>query len=100
MSVAYKLAPENPYPQGPESSAEAALWLYEHATEINGSSDRMAVAGDSAGGYMALYVARIFKHKEIPLKAQFATYPVTDHYSSHQRPGMKTGKIIYLPLKS
>ena len=82
MSVAYKLAPEHPYPQGPESSVAAAAWLHEHAAEYNGLNGRMAVAGDSAGGYMALHVARALTKQGIALKAQFATYPVTDHYSA------------------
>jgi acetyl esterase len=96
MSVAYKLAPEDPYPKGPESSAEAALWLYEHAADFKGISDRMATAGDSAGGYMALYVARVFKHKGIPMKAQFAAYPVTDHYSSHHASWDENGEDYVL----
>ncbi|NOW96361.1 alpha/beta hydrolase [Mucilaginibacter sp. SG564] len=83
MSVAYQLAPEHPYPQGPESSVAAAIWLFENAAEFNGTSERMAVAGDSAGGYMALYVARMLTRQSIALKAQFATYPVTDHYGAN-----------------
>jgi len=42
----------------------------------------MAVAGDSAGGYMALYVAQKLKEEGIALKAQVVAYPVTDHYTS------------------
>jgi len=83
MSVAYKLAPEYPYPQGPESSVAAAIWLHEYAAEYNGLNGSMAVAGDSAGSYMALYVARMLTRQGITPKAQFATYPVTDHYSAH-----------------
>ena len=101
MSVAYKLAPEHPYPQGPESSLAAAIWLHQHAAEYNGSGEKMAVAGDSAGGYMALYVARMLTQQGIALKAQFATYPVTDHYSaehlSYQENGtdyVLTGQIM------
>jgi acetyl esterase len=96
MSVAYKLAPEHPYPEGPESSVAAAIWLHEHATEYNGSSGSMAVAGDSAGGYMALHVARILTKQGIALKAQFATYPVTDHYSARHPSYQENGKDYVL----
>lgn len=96
MSVAYKLAPEHPYPEGPESSVAAAIWLHEHATEYNGSSESMAVAGDSAGGYMALHVARMLTKQGIALKAQFATYPVTDHYSAHHPSYQENGKDYVL----
>jgi len=82
MSVDYKLAPENPYPQGPESSVIATKWMIENAAAYKGIGERMAVAGDSAGGYMALWVAQKLTAEGIKLKAQFATYPVTDHYTS------------------
>jgi len=96
MSVAYKLAPEHPYPQGPESSVAAAAWLHEHAAEYNGLSGSMAVAGDSAGGYMALHVARMLTKQGIVLKAQFATYPVTDHYSAHHPSYQENGRDYVL----
>ncbi len=96
MSVAYKLAPEHPFPAGPESSVAAAVWLYEHAAEYNGKNESMAVAGDSAGGYMALYVARVLTQLGIVLKAQFATYPVTDHYSAHYASYQENGKDYVL----
>ncbi|SEW45967.1 acetyl esterase [Chitinophaga sp. YR573] len=83
MSVDYKLAPEHPYPEGPESSVTATLWMLENAKKYNAIGEKMAVAGDSAGGYMALYVAQKLTAAGVVLKAQFATYPVTDHYSSH-----------------
>jgi len=83
MSVDYKLAPEHPYPEGPESAVAATLWMIESAKNYNGIGEKMAVAGDSAGGYMALYVAQKLTTAGVKLKAQFATYPVTDHYSSH-----------------
>lgn len=83
MSVDYKLAPEHPYPEGPESSVAATLWMIANAKKHKGIGERMAVAGDSAGGYMAIYVAQKLAAAGVKLKAQFATYPVTDHYSAH-----------------
>jgi acetyl esterase len=83
MSVDYKLAPEHPYPQGPESAVAATLWMIENAMDYNGIGERMAVAGDSAGGYMAIWVAQKLTTAGIAIKAQFAAYPVTDHYSSN-----------------
>jgi acetyl esterase len=83
MSVDYRLAPENPYPKGPEDCVAATLWLTRHAGEFRGSDTPVAVAGDSAGGYMALYTAQQLTAQNVPLRAQFAAYPVTDHYSAH-----------------
>lgn len=83
MSVDYKLAPEHPYPERPESAVAATLWMIENAKNYNGIGEKIAVAGDSAGGYMAIWVAQRLAAAGVELKAQFATYPVTDHYSSH-----------------
>lgn len=83
MSVDYSLAPEYPFPAGPDDSVNAVRWMFQNAATYNGDPQRMAVAGDSAGGYMALYTAQKLKEEGIELKAQFAAYPVTDHYSSH-----------------
>jgi acetyl esterase len=80
MSVDYSLAPEKPYPAGPNDSIAAVKWMIRHAAEYNGNGNKMAVAGDSAGGYMALYTAQKLKAEGINLTAQIAAYPVTDHY--------------------
>lgn len=83
MSVGYRLAPEHPYPAGPEDCVEATRWMIKHAVDYRGMGDRMVVAGDSAGGYMALTVAQQLHAEGIRLRAQFAAYPVTDHYSGN-----------------
>jgi acetyl esterase len=57
-----------------------------------GIGQRMAVAGDSAGGYMALTVAQKLSIEGITLKAQFAAYPVTDHYTGHHASWQENGK--------
>jgi acetyl esterase len=83
MSVGYRLAPEYPYPGGPQDCIMATRWMIRQAGNYRGMGDRMAVAGDSAGGYMALTVAQKLSAEGIALKAQFAAYPVTDHYTGH-----------------
>jgi acetyl esterase len=83
MSVDYRLAPEYPYPMGPNDCVLATQWMLENGKNYRGDSSRMAVAGDSAGGYMAIWVARRFVNESIPLKAQLLIYPVTDHYTSN-----------------
>jgi len=83
MSVAYRLAPEYPYPFGPQDCITATKWMIGQAGKYKGLGDRMAVAGDSAGGYMALTVAQKLHAEGITLRAQFAAYPVTDHYTGH-----------------
>jgi acetyl esterase/lipase len=55
VSVDYRLAPEHPYPAGPDDGVAVAAWLIEHAEEEFGSA-RLLTGGESAGGYMAAAV--------------------------------------------
>jgi acetyl esterase len=55
VSVDYRLAPEHPYPAGPDDGLAVAAWLLEHGREEFGTS-RLLTGGESAGGYMAAAV--------------------------------------------
>jgi acetyl esterase/lipase len=52
VSVDYRLAPEHPYPAGPDDGVAVATWLLEHAEREFGTR-RLLIGGESAGGYMA-----------------------------------------------
>jgi acetyl esterase/lipase len=56
VSVDYRLAPEHPWPAGPDDGVAVAAWLLEHA-EAEFASSRLLLGGESAGGYMAAAVA-------------------------------------------
>jgi acetyl esterase/lipase len=54
VSVDYRLAPENPYPAGPDDCEAAALWLIgEHGDAALKAPGPRAIGGDSAGGQLA-----------------------------------------------
>jgi acetyl esterase len=55
LSVGYRLAPEHPYPAGPDDCEAAALWLVgEEGRAVAGGSSALAIGGDSAGAHLTV----------------------------------------------
>ena len=52
ISVDYRLAPEHPYPAGPDDAETAALWLARNAQAEFGS-DKLVIGGESAGAHLS-----------------------------------------------
>jgi len=52
VSVEYRLAPEHPYPAGPDDCEAAAAWLACNARTEFGT-DALTVGGESSGGHLA-----------------------------------------------
>jgi acetyl esterase len=78
-SVDYRLAPEHPFPAGLDDVIGVVRWLREHAAEIGGDPERIAVAGDSAGGNLVAVAARRLRDEgDPPLRMQALIYPVCD----------------------
>jgi len=53
VSVDYRLAPEHPFPSGPNDCEDAVLWLVERARSEFGTS-RLAIGGESAGAHLSV----------------------------------------------
>lgn len=53
VSVDYRLAPEQPYPAGPDDCEAAALWLVREGPARFGT-DRFAIGGESAGANLSV----------------------------------------------
>jgi acetyl esterase len=51
VGVEYRLAPEHPYPAGPDDCEAAALWLVENGKREFGT-DVLTAGGESAGGHL------------------------------------------------
>ena len=53
VSVGYRLAPENPYPAGPDDCEAVAVWLAENSSAEFGT-DRLVIGGESAGANLSV----------------------------------------------
>jgi acetyl esterase len=78
VSVDYRLAPESPFPAGPEDALAGMEWVAAHVGELGGDAGRLAIGGDSAGGNLSAGVAQAWRGREPALVAQLLIYPVTD----------------------
>jgi acetyl esterase len=79
VSVDYRLAPENKFPAAPEDAFAVTRWLADNGAEIGVDPQRIAVAGDSAGGNLATVVALMARDRGGPALAfQLLVYPVAD----------------------
>jgi acetyl esterase len=79
VAVDYRLAPEHRFPAAVEDCYAATLWASRNAVALGGAQQRLAVAGDSAGGNLAAVVALGARDRGGPAIAfQLLVCPVMD----------------------
>ncbi|HEY5183518.1 MAG TPA: alpha/beta hydrolase [Actinomycetes bacterium] len=79
LAVDYRLAPEAPFPAAVDDALAAFRWAVRNAAALGADPDRIAVAGDSAGGNLAAVVSLLAALDGGPAPAfQALVYPATD----------------------
>lgn len=53
-SINYRLAPEDPYPAGPDDCEDAVLGLLEHGERLLDAPPRFAIGGESSGAHLSV----------------------------------------------
>lgn len=83
--VDYRLAPEHPWPGGPQDCEAAARWIAVNTPELGIAASALVLAGDSAGGCLALGTSVALRDRPaaLPVAAQLALYPITDRTERH-----------------
>ncbi len=80
VSVDYRLAPENKFPTAHEDAYAAYKWVKENAATISGNPAKVAVAGESAGGNMAITVSMMARDRGLGLPVHIlSVFPVANN---------------------
>jgi acetyl esterase/lipase len=66
VATSYRLAPENPFPAGVEDCYASLCWTAANAEELGIDPDRLAIAGQSAGGGLAAACALMARDRGGP----------------------------------
>ncbi len=95
VSVDYRLAPEHPFPAGPEDCYAALLWVAANAKDLGIDLERLVVTGGSAGGALTAALCLMARDRSGPKIAyQALMIPVVDdrlktpsHHAAGNVPG-------------
>jgi acetyl esterase/lipase len=96
LSVDYRRGPEHRFPTAVEDAVDAVHWVVENAGDLGADAERLAVAGDSAGGNLATVAATVLRDEGGPAIAlQVLAYPVTSCDLEHGFDMRYEGHILY-----
>jgi acetyl esterase/lipase len=76
FSIDYRLAPQSIHPAQIDDVHTALRWIHTHAAEYGGDPARIALAGRSAGGHLALLAA--YAGSDVPIRSVVSYYAPID----------------------
>lgn len=83
LSIEYPLAPEVSPRELIQSCEDALAWVYQNRRQFKILKNRIAVAGDSAGGNISTVVSQRTMNASYAPQAQLLIYPTVDFKSRH-----------------
>ncbi|MGW6914668.1 alpha/beta hydrolase [Kitasatospora sp. NPDC054939] len=89
VSVEYRLAPEHPFPAGPDDCEAAARWLVRHAAAEFGT-DRLLIGGESAGAHLAVLTLLRLRDRHGIVGAFRAAHLLFGPYDLSMTPSQRT----------
>ncbi|WP_227132263.1 alpha/beta hydrolase [Halorubellus salinus] len=92
LSVDYRLAPEHPFPAAVDDAFAVVEWAREYADAFGADTDRVGVAGTSAGGGIAAATALRAGHASVDLDVQVLLYPMLSAESAFDGPSTPTDR--------
>jgi len=112
FNINYRLGRKNVFPAPLEDAAEALVWVHRRSASYGGDPERIAVAGESAGGNLVAALAltssvrrpepyaRRMYDANVPIRAVVCTYPFLDmrdidgYMASPRLPGWIKGMLF------
>ncbi|MDH4066050.1 MAG: alpha/beta hydrolase [Acidobacteriota bacterium] len=83
VAVDYRLAPEHPFPAGPEDCYAGLVWMNDNSPALGVDPERIAIYGGSAGGGLTCAVTLMARDRRGPrLCFQMPIYPMIDDTNS------------------
>src|SRR3546814_4802423 len=88
IAVDYRLAPENPWPAGPDDCEAAARWIAGSPEQLGRVVTGLALCGDSAGGTLSIVTA-------MALRDRAADVPRSEEHTSELQSLMRISYAVF-----